>query len=93
MPHGHQKSITSAAFSPDNKELALGGFDCSIELLEIEKMKKVKCMNLPDNKICWISYLNENFIVSRSSRYIMRIWDVKRGVSIRTQKIPKNLSW
>lgn len=56
-------------------------------------MKKVKCMNLPDNKISWISYLNENFIVSRSNRYTMRVWDVKRGVSIRTQKIPKNLCW
>jgi len=77
---GHKKNIISVAISKDKNMIATGGLDTSIEIWEVDNIKRKHLMLAHSRPISCLKFVqNDAYVISASHDSNARLWDVKTG--------------
>ena len=81
---GHKKSIIAVALSSDNKLVATGSLDTSVEIWEVDNDKRKHLMLAHSRPISCLKFVNNNkHIISASHDGNARLWDVETGEPVK----------
>ena len=74
---GHQKDVTSAAFSPDGKLIVSGSYDKTVKIWDKSSGKLMKSFEGLQHDVIFVSFsTNGKEIISKTSNNDIQIWDI-----------------
>src|SRR5207245_1499785 len=68
-----------AAFSPDWTQVALGGVDGSVKLLDLPSEQEIRCIKAHDTSVVAISYSADGRMLASAIDGIVKVFEVKTG--------------
>jgi WD40 repeat protein/transcriptional regulator with XRE-family HTH domain len=81
----HNKAVMALTFSPDEKILASGSWDCTVKLWDLQKGVRVSTLEGHTDYVQSIAFSPDGRqLASASDDQTLRIWDVASGACLRT---------
>jgi WD40 repeat protein len=91
-PPGPVNSVLALAFSPDNKQVAIGGTDAQIYLVNVADGKIGRTLSGHESSIsCLAFHPNGSLLVSASKDRTLRLWNPTNGQPIKS--LEGHTSW
>ncbi len=82
--HGHENTVDSVQFLPDNRHLLSASWDGTIRRWDLNDGSEVQRYPLPDAQVYMIDLLpNGTQFVSASNDAVIRLWDIESGEVLR----------
>jgi WD40 repeat protein/serine/threonine protein kinase len=81
---GHTERVLCARYSPDAKQIASGGYDCSIIIWDAATGQQIRTLRGHAECVAALSYSSKGLLASGSHDGTVKLWDAPTGREVHT---------